>query len=82
MHKMYKARTEIIQYFDDLSNGFTPRLHLMKVNYPMVRALCAMQGAFLIEIWKKRYKWQKIILMEWNNILEILKKWNRIVLRR
>ena len=56
MYKMYKVRTEIIQYFDDLSNGFTLRLHLLKVNYPMVRALCAMQGAFLIDIWKKWYK--------------------------
>jgi hypothetical protein len=24
-----------IRYFEDLSNGFTPRLHLLKVNYPM-----------------------------------------------
>ncbi|MBP3749777.1 MAG: hypothetical protein J6I35_09600 [Ruminobacter sp.] len=24
-----------IRRFEDLSNGFTPRLHLLKVNYPM-----------------------------------------------
>ena len=24
-----------IRYFEDLSNGFTPRLHLLKVSYPM-----------------------------------------------
>jgi len=24
-----------IRHFEDLSNGFTPHLHLLKVNYPM-----------------------------------------------
>ena len=24
-----------IRHFEDLSNGFTPRLHLLKVSYPM-----------------------------------------------
>ncbi len=24
-----------IRHFEELSNGFTPRLHLLKVNYPM-----------------------------------------------
>jgi len=24
-----------IRHFEDITNGFTPRLHLLKVNYPM-----------------------------------------------
>ena len=30
-----RRKTLKIRHFEDLSNGFTPRLHLLKVNYPM-----------------------------------------------
>jgi hypothetical protein len=30
-----KRKTLKIRRFEDLSNGFTPRLHLLTVNYPM-----------------------------------------------
>ena len=38
-----------IRHFEDLSNGFTPRLHLLKVNYPMndESTLCDAGGFFL-----------------------------------
>ena len=33
--KSVKRKTLKIRLFEDLSNGFTPRLHLLKVSYPM-----------------------------------------------
>jgi len=30
-----KRETLKIRHFEDTSNGFTPRLHLLKVDYPM-----------------------------------------------
>jgi len=30
-----KQKTLKIRHFEDLLNGFTPRLHLLKVDYPM-----------------------------------------------
>ena len=30
-----RRKTLKIQHFEDLSNGFTSRLHLLKVDYPM-----------------------------------------------
>ena len=31
-----KQNTLKIRHFEDLSNGFTPRLHLLKVDYPII----------------------------------------------
>ena len=36
-----------IRHFEDITNGFTPRLHLLKVNYPMkilIPRLSAIRG--------------------------------------
>ena len=52
-----RRKTLKIQHFEDLSNGFTPRLHLLKVGYPMndKSTLRDDAGCFFITIWKKRY---------------------------
>lgn len=44
---MVERRALKIMHFEDLSNGFIPHLHLLKVNYPMkilIPRLSAMRG--------------------------------------
>ena len=51
-----KRKALKIRHFEDLSNGFTARLHILKVGCPMNdESTLRYAGCFLVVIWKKRY---------------------------
>ena len=39
-----------IRHFEDLSNGFTPRLHLLKVDYPIKKITAVICYAWMIAV--------------------------------
>ena len=50
-----KQKTLKIRHFEDLSNGFTPRLHLLRWTTRWDESTLRYAGCFLAVIWKKRY---------------------------
>ena len=45
-----KRKVLKIRRFEDLSNGFTPRLHLLKMNYPIKKITAVICYAWMIAV--------------------------------